>query len=73
MEAMPLMISDLVVNNSFLAYFEQSCIFDLDTRQEIMVRAIISGMPWVVNIVMPKYVIDQQNNKQIADHELTSD
>ena len=38
MKAMPLLVSDLVVDTSFMAYFEQHGILDEDTRNEIMVR-----------------------------------
>ena len=38
MKAMPLLVSDLVVDTSFMAYFEQHGILDEDTRHEILVR-----------------------------------
>ena len=38
MKAMPLLVSDLVVDTSFMAYFEQHGVLDEDTRREIMVR-----------------------------------
>ena len=37
LRAMPLVISDLEVNASFLAYFESQDIFDIDVIQEIEV------------------------------------
>ena len=39
MKAMPLLVMDLVVDTTFMAYFEQHGVLDEDTRNEIMVRS----------------------------------